>query len=28
VRQAILTAPRLGRGKGPLNHTHTVKKFQ
>jgi len=28
VRQAILTAPGLGKGKGPLNHGHTVKPFQ
>jgi hydroxymethylpyrimidine/phosphomethylpyrimidine kinase len=28
VRQAILTAPGLGKGKGPLNHGHTVAPFQ
>jgi hydroxymethylpyrimidine/phosphomethylpyrimidine kinase len=27
VRQAILTAPGLGKGHGPLNHGHTVKPF-
>ncbi|MCB2108471.1 MAG: bifunctional hydroxymethylpyrimidine kinase/phosphomethylpyrimidine kinase [Rhodobacteraceae bacterium] len=27
VRQAILTAPGLGQGHGPLNHGHTVKPF-
>ena len=27
VRQAILTAPRLGHGHGPLNHGHTVAPF-
>jgi hydroxymethylpyrimidine/phosphomethylpyrimidine kinase len=27
VRQAILTAPGLGKGHGPLNHAHTVKPF-
>ena len=28
VQEAILTAPGLGRGHGPLNHAHTVKPFQ
>ncbi|MEI8396909.1 MAG: bifunctional hydroxymethylpyrimidine kinase/phosphomethylpyrimidine kinase [Rhodospirillaceae bacterium] len=27
LRQAILTAPGLGRGHGPLNHGHTVRSF-
>ena len=27
VRQAIQTAPGLGKGHGPLNHGHTVKPF-
>lgn len=27
VREAIATAPGLGRGHGPLNHGHTVKPF-
>jgi len=27
VRQAILTAPGLGKGHGPLNHGHTVAPF-
>lgn len=27
VEQAILTAPGLGHGHGPLNHLHTVKPF-
>jgi hydroxymethylpyrimidine/phosphomethylpyrimidine kinase len=27
VRQAILTAPGLGKGHGPLNHGHTVQPF-
>ena len=27
VRQAIMTAPGLGKGHGPLNHGHTVKPF-
>lgn len=27
VREAILTAPGLGRGHGPLNHGHTVAPF-
>ncbi len=27
VREAIATAPELGRGHGPLNHGHTVKPF-
>jgi hydroxymethylpyrimidine/phosphomethylpyrimidine kinase len=27
VRQAILTAPHLGHGHGPLNHGHTVSRF-
>ncbi|MFW0776476.1 MAG: bifunctional hydroxymethylpyrimidine kinase/phosphomethylpyrimidine kinase [Rickettsiales bacterium] len=27
VRKAIETAPGLGQGHGPLNHSHTVKKF-
>jgi hydroxymethylpyrimidine/phosphomethylpyrimidine kinase len=27
VRQAILSAPELGQGHGPLNHGHTVKPF-
>jgi hydroxymethylpyrimidine/phosphomethylpyrimidine kinase len=27
VRQAIATAPGLGKGHGPLNHGHTVKPF-
>ena len=27
VRKAIEFAPRLGKGHGPLGHTHTVKKF-
>lgn len=27
VQEAILTAPGLGRGHGPLNHAHTVRKF-
>lgn len=27
VRRAILTAPRFGRGHGPLNHVHTVAPF-
>ncbi len=28
VRKAILTAPGLGRGHGPLNHGHTVTVFE
>jgi hydroxymethylpyrimidine/phosphomethylpyrimidine kinase len=28
VRQAIMTAPRLGHGHGPLNHGHTVAPFK
>jgi hydroxymethylpyrimidine/phosphomethylpyrimidine kinase len=28
VRQAILTAPGLGHGKGPLNHGHSIQPFQ
>ncbi|MBM3518346.1 MAG: bifunctional hydroxymethylpyrimidine kinase/phosphomethylpyrimidine kinase [Alphaproteobacteria bacterium] len=27
VRRAIRTAPGLGRGHGPLNHAHTVRRF-
>jgi len=27
VETAILTAPGLGRGHGPLNHLHTIKIF-
>jgi len=27
VREAIRTAPGLGRGHGPLNHGHTVRPF-
>jgi hydroxymethylpyrimidine/phosphomethylpyrimidine kinase len=27
VHEAIRTAPRLGRGHGPLNHAHTVRDF-
>ncbi len=27
VRQAMLTAPGLGKGHGPLNHAHTVAPF-
>lgn len=27
VRNAILTAPGLGRGHGPLNHAHTVRLY-
>jgi hydroxymethylpyrimidine/phosphomethylpyrimidine kinase len=27
VRQAILTAPGLGEGHGPLNHGHTIRPF-
>jgi hydroxymethylpyrimidine/phosphomethylpyrimidine kinase len=27
VREAMLTAPGLGRGHGPLNHAHTVRSF-
>ena len=27
VRQAIATAPGLGKGHGPLNHAHTVRPF-
>jgi len=27
VREAILTAPGLGKGHGPLNHGHTVKAY-
>ena len=27
VRQAILTAPGLGHGHGPLNHAHTIAPF-
>jgi hypothetical protein len=28
VRKAILTAPGLGKGKGPLNHGHTIGPFR
>jgi hydroxymethylpyrimidine/phosphomethylpyrimidine kinase len=28
VRKAILTAPGLGKGKGPLNHGHTIVPFR
>ncbi|WP_044244113.1 bifunctional hydroxymethylpyrimidine kinase/phosphomethylpyrimidine kinase [Chondromyces apiculatus] len=27
LREAILTAPGLGHGHGPLNHAHTVRRF-
>lgn len=27
LREAILTAPGLGQGRGPLNHAHTVRPF-
>ncbi|MCP5368036.1 MAG: bifunctional hydroxymethylpyrimidine kinase/phosphomethylpyrimidine kinase [Hyphomicrobiales bacterium] len=27
VRQAMMTAPGLGQGHGPLNHAHTVRPF-
>lgn len=27
IQEAIRTAPEIGRGKGPLNHGHTVKPF-
>jgi hydroxymethylpyrimidine/phosphomethylpyrimidine kinase len=27
VREAILSAPRLGKGHGPIDHTHTVRPF-
>ncbi len=27
VREAIRTAPELGKGHGPLNHGHTVRPF-
>ncbi len=28
VYEAIRTAPRLGKGRGPLNHAHTVRPFE
>jgi hydroxymethylpyrimidine/phosphomethylpyrimidine kinase len=28
VQEAIRTAPRLGKGRGPLNHAHTVRPFE
>ena len=28
VRRAMLTAPGLGKGRGPLNHGHTISYFQ
>ena len=28
VQKAIQTAPGLGKGRGPLNHGHTVSPFE